>query len=67
MPYYEELPVEVNPEDLPLRKMAPCWADGRVETQDYDTKDAKCECKYMVCFVDGRNIITMKIPKKDGS
>lgn len=67
MHYHEELPTEVDPEELPLRKMAPCWADGKVETIDYDTKDARCECSYMSCLVDWRNTITMSIRKDDVS
>ena len=61
--YFEDLPTDVKPDELPLRKMAPCWADGEVTTEDYDTKDARCICKYMICLVDRRNIITMTIPR----
>ena len=57
MHYHEDLPIQVNAHGLPLRKMAPCWADGRVNTVDFDTKDAIYECKYMICLVDQRNII----------
>ena len=55
--YAEELPTEVNPDNLPLRQMAPCWSDGSVITTDYDTKDATCECQFMICLVDWRNIV----------
>lgn len=61
--YDEKLPTEAKPADLPLRKMAPCWADGRVETQDYDNKDAECQCRYFICLVDWRNIIKLTLPK----
>lgn len=62
--YFEDLPTEVNPEELPLRELAPCWSDGKVTTEDYDTKDAICICKYMMCQVDRRNIITLSTRKQ---
>ncbi len=55
--YHEELPESVDPKDLPLRNLAPCWSDGSVETVDYDTKDAICVCEYRTCLVNSRNII----------
>lgn len=58
--YFEKLPAEVNPIELPLRKMAPCWADGIVITEDYDTKEARCQCRYYFCYVNRNNIITGK-------
>lgn len=61
--YHEDLPIEIDPEELPLRQIAPCWSDGQVETTDYDTKDARCECEYMICLVDRRNVIESSIRK----
>lgn len=55
--YHENLPSEINQEELPLREIAPCWSDGVVKTVDLDTKDAICECRFMICLVDRRNII----------
>ena len=63
--YFEELPTNVDPNNLPLRTVAPCWADGEVTTVDYDTKDAICECKYLICLVDRRNIIQNSKHKLD--
>ena len=63
--YHESLPEVVDPEKLPLREMAPCWADGRVETVDYDNKEAQCECRYRICLVDWRNRISQSVVKND--
>lgn len=64
--YHEDLPEQVVPEKLPLRKMAPCWAGGRVNTVDYDSKDVICNCEFCICYVDNKNIIINTIPKKKG-
>jgi hypothetical protein len=58
--YPEESPCVVDPRVLPLRRVAPCWANGRVETTDYDNKDGVCVCRYFVCHVDWRNRIQFK-------
>ena len=62
--YHEDLPIEIDPEELPLRQIAPCWSGGQVKTIDYDTKDARCECEYRICLVDRRNVIDLIFAQK---
>ena len=65
--YNVDLPKEVDPKDLPLSNLAPCWAEGKVTTTDYDTKDAICRCPFKKCLVNYANKVigTKDIKDKD--